>query len=48
MKKLGKETLERALTLLAEKLEFDGAAPVSLITKEMLRELGHEDIANQL
>jgi hypothetical protein len=31
MKKLGKETLERALTLLAEKLEFDGAAPVSLV-----------------
>jgi len=31
MKKLGKETLEQALTLLAEKLEFDGVAPVSLV-----------------
>jgi hypothetical protein len=30
-KKLGKEMLERALELLGEKLEFDRAAPVSLV-----------------
>lgn len=30
-KKLGKEALERALTLLGEKLEFDQAQPVSLV-----------------
>jgi len=30
-KKLGKETLEAALNLLAEKLEFDRAEPVSLV-----------------
>ena len=30
-KRLGKETLELALTLLAEKLEFDQAAPASLV-----------------
>lgn len=57
-KKLNKDTLEQALTLLAEKLEFDHAEPASLVVcggsslialgLVMFWELGHEDLAKKL